>query len=133
MNRSGMKTGEISSTVKSGRSVAIAAGATRSLALSPLASLAVVARCQSWIRPIKPPDVVAMPALRFVRLPAEPGHQPVGEPHVGRVADDGVDLLELGDRVEHLRGRRETWRSCVPAVETMYLSARKFGIRHGWL
>jgi hypothetical protein len=42
------------------------------------------------IRPVKPPDVIPVPALRLVRLPTQPGHQAVGESEVGRVADDRI-------------------------------------------
>ena len=46
-----------------------------------------------------------MPPLRLVRLPAQPRHQPVREPHVGRVANDSIDPLDLGDRIERGQGR----------------------------
>ena len=58
-----------------------------------------------------------MPALRLVRLPAQPGHQPVGEPDVGRVAHDGVDSLERRNRVEHRQRLREMCgSSCRPST-----------------
>ena len=84
------------------------------------------------IHAIKPPNEIPMPPLRLVRLPAQPGHQPVRQPHVGRVANDSIDLLDLGDGIE--RGQGGAKRSIArPDVDTMYLSARKLGIRRGWL
>ena len=64
--------------------------------------------------PVKPLDEVPPPALRLVRRPAESREQPVADPRVRRVAQQGVGPLQLGERVEGCQAPLESWRSDVP-------------------
>ena len=65
------------------------------------------------IAAVKPADVVAVPALRLVRLPAESASSSRSESRKLAASQTMAStLLELGDRIEHLHGRADgasTW------------------------
>ena len=63
---------------------------------------------------VKPFDEIAVPALRLVRYPAVALKQPVGQPLIKGVAEEGVGAFELGEGVE--RGERCS-RRCVGGAE----------------
>ncbi len=55
------------------------------------------------ILPVKPLDVIAMPPLRLVWLPAETLHQPLGKTPIEGVAQQGICLLESRKGIEGLQ------------------------------
>src|SRR3954465_10639869 len=56
------------------------------------------------IHAIKPPNEIAMPPLRLVRLPPQPCHQAIRQSHVGRVTNDSINLLDLSNGIERRKG-----------------------------
>src|SRR5688572_16210685 len=63
----------------------------------------------SRVHAVEPFDEVPPPALRLVRRPAEAPQQPIADPRVGRIAQQGVGPLQLRQSIERYE-RRATRR-----------------------